>query len=83
MRITKKYLKDLTYQINGAAIEVHKSLGSGLLESIYHKYLKHELEIRGIKFESEFRVPIDYKGMKTETDLRCDLLWFKRNTVIR
>ncbi len=38
--ITKSYLTDLTYQINGAAIEVHKFLGPGLLESVYHKCLK-------------------------------------------
>ncbi|MFH6962287.1 GxxExxY protein [Flavobacterium plurextorum] len=36
--ITKKYLTDLIYQVNGAAIEVHKSIGAGLLESIYHQY---------------------------------------------
>ena len=59
MIITKSYLKDLTYQINGAAIEVHKALGPGLLESVYHKCLKRELEIRGIQFESEFAVPVE------------------------
>ncbi len=37
MKLTKTYLKDLTYQINGAAIEVHKELDPGLLESVYHK----------------------------------------------
>ena len=46
MEITKAYLKDLTYQINGAAVEVHKFLGLGLLESIYHKCLKRELDLR-------------------------------------
>ena len=74
MRITKSYLKDLTYQVTGAAIEVHKSLGPGLLESIYHKCLKHELELRGIKFDSEFKVPVLYKGLETEADLRCDFV---------
>ena len=43
--ITKSYLTDLTYQINGAAIEVHKFLGPGLLESVYHKCLKKELNL--------------------------------------
>jgi len=37
LKLTKTYLKDLTYQVNGAAIEVHKTLGPGLLESVYHK----------------------------------------------
>jgi GxxExxY protein len=43
MNYTKQDLKDLVYQVNGAAIEVHKSLGPGLLESVYHKCLKHDL----------------------------------------
>jgi len=73
MHLTKSYLKDLTYQINGAAIEVHKSLGPGLLESIYHKCLKRELFLRGISFESELVVPISYKGLEAVTELRCDL----------
>lgn len=74
MNITKTYIKDLTYQINGAAIEVHKELGPGLLESVYHKCLKKELLLRGISFESEFLVPINFKGIAIETELRCDLL---------
>jgi GxxExxY protein len=40
MNITRTYLKDLVYQVNGAAIEVHKNLGSGLLESVYHQCFK-------------------------------------------
>ena len=73
MRLTKTQIKNLTYQINGAAIEVHKSLGPGLLESVYHKCLIHELNIRDISFTSEFFVPVNYKGLKLETELRCDL----------
>jgi len=49
----KEYLTDLTYKINGACIEVHKILGSGLLESVYHKCLEEELRIRNIGFKSE------------------------------
>ncbi len=71
--ITKTYLTDLIYQVNGAAIEVHKSLGPGLLESVYHKCMKHELSLRKINFQSERAVPIDFKGLITESDLRCDL----------
>ncbi|MBA4152910.1 GxxExxY protein [Flavobacterium sp.] len=74
MNYTKKDLKDLIYQVNGAAIEVHKSLGPGLLESVYHKCLKHELELREIKFQSELLIPIQYKGIEVDAELRCDFL---------
>jgi GxxExxY protein len=73
MEITKSFLKDLIYQVNGAAIEVHKALGPGLLESIYHKCLKHELTERRIKFQSELVVPVVYKGLELDAELRCDL----------
>ncbi|MBI3520345.1 MAG: GxxExxY protein [Bacteroidetes bacterium] len=72
--VTKKLLDELTYEIVGSAIEVHKELGPGLLESIYHKCLKKELSLRGIDFKSEFSVPLLYKSEPLETDLRCDLL---------
>ena len=71
--ITKKYLTDLVYRVNGAAIEVHKHLGPGLLESIYHKCLIRELTLRGINFQSELIIPIEYKGIALESELRCDL----------
>lgn len=74
MLLTKTYLKDLTYKINGAAIEVHKELGPGLLESVYHKCMKTELTLRGISFKSELKVKINFKGNEFETDFRCDLL---------
>lgn len=71
--ITKTYLKNLIYQVNGAAIEVHKNLGPGLLETIYHKCMIHELDLRGINYKSELIIPIEYKGVFLESDLRCDL----------
>ena len=71
--VTKKYLKDLVYRVNGAAIEVHKHLGPGLLESIYHKCMIQELSLRRINFQSELTIPIEYKGLELESDLRCDL----------
>ena len=74
MTLTKSYLKDLVYKVNGAAIEVHKALGPGLLESVYHKCLKHELAIRKINFQSELIIPINYKGLQLDAELRCDLL---------
>jgi len=67
-------LKDLTYKINGAAIEVHKILGPGLLESVYHKCLVKELSLRGFQFKSEFKIPYDYKGVELDIDIRCDLI---------
>ncbi len=73
MQITKTYLKNLIYKVNGAAIEVHKALGPGLLESVYHKCLKHELSIRGIKYKSELIVPVNFKGLQLDAELRCDL----------
>jgi GxxExxY protein len=72
--MTKKYLNELTYQIIGAAIEVHKELGPGLLESVYHRCLKQELFLRKIKFYSEQVVPVNYKGIELDAELRCDLI---------
>lgn len=74
MDLSKKYLDQLTYKVIGAAIEVHKALGPGLLESVYHKCMKKELELKGIGFQSELSVPVDYKGLEIDTELRCDLL---------
>ena len=74
MNMTKKFLNDLTYQIIGAAIEVHKALGPGLLESVYHKCMKQELTIRKLSFLSELIVPVGYKGIEIDAELRCDLL---------
>ena len=71
--ITKRYLKDLIYKVNGAAIEVHKALGPGLLESVYHKCMKHELSLRKINFQSELIIPVSYKGIRIDAELRCDL----------
>ena len=73
MPLTKKSLNEIVYQVIGAAIEVHKELGPGLLESVYHKCLKHELDIRGIKYKSELVVPITFKGLDIEANLRLDL----------
>lgn len=49
-------------------------MGPGLLESIYHKCLEKEFELRGIKFISELKIPIEYKGLTLEADLRLDFL---------
>jgi GxxExxY protein len=72
--MNKKLLNDLTYEILGAVIEVHRNLGPGLLESIYHKCLKHEFTLRKLKYSSEFLIPVFYKGAEMDTELRCDFV---------
>ena len=72
--ITQKHLNDLSFQIIGAAIEVHKIMGRGLLESVYHQCMKEELRLRNINFISEHKIPVIYKGKIMESDFRCDLL---------
>lgn len=74
MNITKSQITDLTYEVIGAAITVHKEIGPGLLESVYHECLKSELEERGINYRSELIVPVFYKGKDLDAKLRCDLL---------
>ena len=71
--ITQKYLDELTYVIVGAAIEVHKIMGRGLLESVYHQCLKEELLHRKINFLTEMRIPVLYKNKELEIDFKCDL----------
>ena len=73
MEITKATINDLVYQVIGAAIEVHKKLGPGLLESVYHKCMEEELQQKNIAFESEKKVPIRYKSKTINANLRCDL----------
>jgi GxxExxY protein len=74
MEITQKYLDQLTYRILGCAIEVHKQLGPGLLESLYEKCFVHELSLKGIKNETQRSVPLNYKGIDLEAQLRFDVL---------
>jgi GxxExxY protein len=64
----------LSKQVIGAAIEVHRVLGPGLLESIYERCLIRELELRGISAISQQRLAIDYKGFIFEETLRFDVL---------
>lgn len=74
MIITKKNLDDLTFQIIGCAIEVHRTLGPGLLEKVYERCLKHELELQGFEVYQQQDVPVFYKGMILDTALKYDLL---------
>ncbi len=74
MNITKKYLNELTYEIVGAAIEVRKEMGSGLLESVYMKCMMQEMKERNINFKTEVPIHVIYKGVDLGFSYRCDLL---------
>ncbi len=66
--------EDLTEQIIGAAIEVHKALGPGLLESVYEECLCHELSLRDLPFERQVGLALTYKGVKLENACRADVV---------
>lgn len=74
MRITKNYVNDIAYRIVGCAIEIHKQLGPGLLESVYETCFIEELSIKGFKVQKHLHVPIIYKGKDLGTTLVLDLL---------
>jgi GxxExxY protein len=64
----------LTKEIIGAAIEVHRYLGPGLLESAYQRCLAKELELRNIPFRYEWPLALDYKGLRMKCGYRVDIL---------
>ncbi len=70
MEITPEY----TYKLLGCAVEVHRTVGPGLLEDVYHKLLRKELELNGFFVEEEVPVVINYKGLKVGYPLHIDLL---------
>lgn len=65
---------ELSERVVGAAIEVHRHLGPGLLESAYQRSLEAELTLRGIPFRSELLLPVEYKGIRLDCSFRADLL---------
>ncbi|MFZ0483033.1 MAG: GxxExxY protein [Desulfobacterales bacterium] len=67
-------MNQLSSKIIGAAIEVHKTLGPGLLESAYEQCLCHELSIQGLLFEKQKPLSIDYKGQKLDCGYRLDIV---------
>jgi GxxExxY protein len=67
-------LNELTDAIIGAAIEVHRTLGPGLLESTYEMCLCRELAIREIRFERQVPIPMEYKGVKLDCGYRADIV---------
>lgn len=73
-KISMLMAKTLTNEIIGAAIEVHRTLGAGLLESIYEQALCQELSLRSIPHRRQVELPVRYKGIDLEGTLRIDLL---------
>lgn len=73
MTITQDYLNKLTYKIIGAAIEMHKHLGPGLLESVYFKCFVRELFLQGLDCKTQIFTPIEYKGFSLGAELRLDI----------
>ena len=67
-------INQVTEAIIGAGIEVHRALGPGLLESAYEVCLCRELELRGVSFQRQLGLPVEYKGLKLESGYRLDLL---------
>src|SRR5712672_2057003 len=63
-----------TSQIIGAAIEVHRQLGPGLLESAYEQCLCHELHLRGLPFQCQVELPVSYKGLKLDCGYKIDVV---------
>jgi len=68
------HVNDLTRVIIGAAIEVHRHLGPGLLESAYHRCLARELQLHGVPFKSKWPLQLEYKGLQIPKTYNLDLL---------
>jgi len=68
------HINKITEAIIGASIEIHKTLGPGLLESVYEECLCTELALRGVAFTRQYPVPVEYKGSKLECGYKLDLL---------
>jgi GxxExxY protein len=71
---TKAWALAASHEIIGAAIEVHRLLGPGLLESVYEVALYRELRLRGVAFERQVSVPVHYKGETLNCQVKLDLL---------
>ncbi len=73
-RIKHRNFSELSNRVIGCAIEVHRTLGPGLLESTYQRCLTHEFSLNGIEFELEYPLPIEYKGINLDCGYRVDIL---------
>ncbi len=72
--VTQKYINDLTYKIIGFAIDVHKEIGPGLLESVYEKCLAHLLLQNGYSVNRQQSVPLFFRGLELDSEFRLDLI---------
>ena len=72
--ITKTFINNLSYKIIGCAIEVHKHLGPGLLESIYEVCMLEEMKIQGINAQTQVFYPVSYKEILTDKSFKADLV---------
>jgi GxxExxY protein len=72
--MSTKPINDLSHELIGAAIEVHRELGPGLLESAYEGAYSHELNLRSIPHVRQKLMPVHYKGVMIETGYRIDIL---------
>ena len=73
-QLTKSYVDQISRAVIGAAIEVHKELGPGLLENLYEECLIFELRKRGYRVDAQEEVPVYYKGNLMRTRYRYDIL---------
>lgn len=78
--MTQKSINQISYQIIGAAMEVHRQLGPGLLESVYEECFIEEMKLRNLTVDSQLKVPLFYRGKSLKTELRLDIL--VENTII-
>jgi len=72
--MTKREVTQLSYEVTGCAIKVHKALGPGLLESVYEKCLHHELSKSGFDVKKQLNIPVFYDNLRINTKLKLDLL---------
>ena len=75
------HVNEITREIISAGISVHRALGPGLLESAYQKCMYHELTARGVGFEREVPIPLEYRGVRLDCGYRLDLLVARRVVV--
>jgi len=72
--LTKKLVNQISYEVVGCAIAVHKELGLGMLESIYEDCMCIEFEEKGIKFQRQVPIELNYKGRKINRQMKLDLM---------
>lgn len=71
--MTKEFVDKISYDVVGAAINVHKKMGRGLMETVYHECMKEELNKKKLKYFTELTIPVFYDEKKLAVRFRCDL----------